>query len=44
LTRTASGAVVTDAAEVAPGSTVVVKLARGELDCRVQSVHAETPE
>ena len=37
LTRAADGTVVTDAAQVQPGDTVQVKLARGELDCRVQS-------
>ena len=37
LTRTADGAVVTDAAQVAPGDRVQVRLSRGELDCVVQS-------
>ncbi|ACY19271.1 exodeoxyribonuclease VII, large subunit [Haliangium ochraceum DSM 14365] len=31
--------VVTDAAQLAPGDALQVRLARGELDCRVESVH-----
>jgi exodeoxyribonuclease VII large subunit len=38
VTRDTDGKVVTRAAEVKPGDEVHVKLARGELDCRVQSV------
>jgi exodeoxyribonuclease VII large subunit len=30
--------VVTDAAQVAPGDPLKVRLSRGELDCRVESV------
>ena len=41
LTRTPEGAVVTDAKQVQPGDRVEVKLARGELDCVVQSAKSE---
>lgn len=41
LTRTPDGAVVTDAAQVAPGDHVEVKLSRGKLDCVVQSSEPE---
>jgi len=37
LTRKPDGTVVTDAAQVAPGEHVNVRLARGELDVVVQS-------
>jgi exodeoxyribonuclease VII large subunit len=37
LTRDADGHVVTRASQVKPGDSVEVKLARGTLDCRVQS-------
>ena len=36
LTRTATGAVVRDAAHIVPGDTVEVLLGRGSLDCRVE--------
>jgi exodeoxyribonuclease VII large subunit len=36
LTRTAAGAIVRDAGQVAPGDAVEVLLARGSLDCRVE--------
>ncbi len=36
---TAGGHVVTDAAGVAPGDAVEVRLARGMLDCRVEAAH-----
>jgi exodeoxyribonuclease VII large subunit len=38
LTRTPEGHVITEAAEVKPGDEVRVRLLRGELQCRVQSV------
>jgi exonuclease VII large subunit len=41
LTRTPEGHVVTDAAQVAAGEHVHVKLLRGELDCVVQSAKRE---
>jgi exodeoxyribonuclease VII large subunit len=41
LARRSDGHVVTDAADVQPGDTLEVKLARGRLDCRVQSVEPE---
>jgi exodeoxyribonuclease VII large subunit len=41
LTRNAAGHVVTDAAEVQPGDELQVKLARGELEARVQSVRLD---
>jgi exodeoxyribonuclease VII large subunit len=37
LTRDESGHVITSAAQVKPGDAVEVKLARGTLDCRVES-------
>jgi exodeoxyribonuclease VII large subunit len=44
LTRTPDGRVVTDAAQVAPGESVKVRLSRGELDCVVQSADGATSE
>jgi exodeoxyribonuclease VII large subunit len=41
LTRNAAGHVVTDATEVQPNETLNVKLARGEVEARVQSVHVD---
>jgi exodeoxyribonuclease VII large subunit len=41
LARRGDGHVLTDATQVGPGDTVEVKLARGRLDCRVQSVEPE---
>ena len=39
LARTADGAVLTDAARVAPGDAVEVALARGRVDCEVRRTH-----
>ncbi|NMC70732.1 MAG: hypothetical protein GYA57_11785, partial [Myxococcales bacterium] len=36
LARTADGAVLTDAARVAPGDAVEIALARGRVDCEVR--------
>ncbi len=41
LTRNRQGQVLTRATDVAAGDEVTVKLARGELDCVVQSVIPE---
>jgi exodeoxyribonuclease VII large subunit len=41
LARRADGHVLVDAAQVEPGDSLEVKLARGRLDCRVQSVRPE---
>jgi exodeoxyribonuclease VII large subunit len=41
LTRTAAGHVVTDAREVQPGDDLQIRLARGELEARVQSVRVD---
>jgi exodeoxyribonuclease VII large subunit len=43
VTRDAAGAVLTDAAAVAPGAEVSVRLARGELGCRVAEVRPGEP-
>jgi exodeoxyribonuclease VII large subunit len=40
---TARGHVLTDAAAVAAGDPVRVRLARGAFDCRVEAVHADEP-
>jgi exodeoxyribonuclease VII large subunit len=44
LTRTPDGGVVTDAAQVAPGDTVRVRLLHGELGCVVQSAERATDD
>jgi exodeoxyribonuclease VII large subunit len=43
LTCTRAGHVVTAAEQVRPGEEVVVRLSRGELDCRVQSARGHDP-
>jgi exodeoxyribonuclease VII large subunit len=44
LARTAEGHVVTDAAQVAPGDELHVRVARGELEVRVQKIKPEGDE
>jgi len=46
LTRRATGEIVRDAAQVGPGDTVDVLLARGSLDCRVERTkeHDDRPQ
>ena len=43
LARAADGSVVTQAAQVKPGEAVTVRLSRGELGCRVESVDPGSP-